>query len=136
MSREIHSAEPGRDPELEAYLRWAEGEVPTSEVDWDALRRSTRERAELALARRRSSARRARWLRPLVPLAVAAGVGALALFEPQRASQSPSPSDPAAGTMASLEEVLRQDVSEQEFRLIVSERANPDDLLQIAANAD
>jgi hypothetical protein len=130
-----------RDPYLAACLRAAEGDAPMDEVDWDALRGSIQARAELPLARLRSRPRAARWRRPLVSLAAAAAIAAVALV----GGLNRGPSSPAApvqtSTVAvtpgvSIEEAMRADLSDQEFGLVASGRTNADALLQIAANAD
>ena len=125
-----------RDPEIAAALRLVEAEPPLHEVDWEALRSTIVARAELPLAQRRArSARLARWTRPLVPLAAAASI-ALAVWvnglgapESPIAEVTPEAAAPAAG---SLEDVFQADVSEQEFRHMVSGRANAGDYLMVA----
>jgi len=69
--------EMNRDPVLAAALRDLQGEPP--EVDWDTLRARTVSRAELPLARRHRARPLSRALRTLIPLAAAAGIGAVAL---------------------------------------------------------
>jgi hypothetical protein len=128
-----------RDPYLAACLRAAEGDAPMDEVDWDALRGSIRSRAELPLARLRNRPRPARWRRPLVSLAAAAAIAAVALVGGLR--HDPSPAPVQAGTVAvapgvSIEEAMRADLSDQEFGLVASGRTNADALLQIAAASD
>lgn len=127
-----------RDPEIAAALRMIESEPPLAEVDWSALRSSIVARAELPLAQRRSrSARLHRWARPLVPLAAAASI-ALAVWV--NGTIGPSFSRPIAEGNAEIvapnvtpEDVFQADVTEQEFLLLVSGRANTDDLLRLAA---
>ena len=129
---EMNDLEIRPDPLLAAALRSAEGEPPLDAVDWDALRTTVRERAELPLARRRRPARTPRWLAPLVPLAAAASV-AMALWVGGLTSDRAAPAAArAASGGVTTEEVLRADVSEQEFRLLVSGRSNPDVLLALA----
>lgn len=125
-----------RDPELEAALRLIESEPPFDEVDWSALRSSITARAELPLARRRTrSARLARWTRPLVPLAAAASI-ALALWITGPFGELANPIASGAPDVVvpavSPEDVFQADLSEQEFRNIVSGRANADALLLLA----
>lgn len=131
----MHDQERMVDPAFRAALRHAAGEPPLEEVDWDALRSSIGARAALPLARRRAGAQRSgtRWARALIPLAAAASV-ALAVWlggagtgEPDAGSHTAAA--PAAQTP---EEVLRLDVSEQEFRQLVSGRADPEALLMLA----
>ena len=128
-----------RDPEIAAALRMIESEPPASQVDWEALRSSIVARAELPLAQRRTrSARLHRWARPLVPLAAAASIALAAWVNgaigPARLSNPIADSN--AETVAPAvtpEDVFQADVSEQEFRLLVSGRANTDALLLMAA---
>lgn len=127
--------EPVSDPELRAALSSLEGEPPLEAVDWSALQRSIGARAELPLARRRRGAQpllrppaaRARqgW-RPLLPLAVAASI-ALVVWT-GGGGETPE----AAVGQLSPEEVFEADLSEQEFRLLVSGGADPEELLLIA----
>lgn len=125
------------DPTLGATLRWMDGEPPVHEVDWDRLRATVRARAELPLARRRSSLSRVRgWARPLVPLAAAAGV-ALAMWTGDRIGQKEAGAPMAEGVIAAppvitAEEAFQADLSDQEFQQVVSGRHNPDALLLLA----
>ena len=139
MSREMNSEELERDPYLAACLRAAEGDAPMDEVDWAALRESIEARAELPLARLRKARRPARWHRPVVSLAAAAALAAIALVGGTHRDSTPPPVQ--TGTVAvtagvSIEEAMRSDLSDQEFGLVASGRTNADALLQIAANAD
>jgi hypothetical protein len=128
-----------RDPEIAAALRMIEREPPVAEVDWEALRSSIVARAELPLAQRRTrSARLHRWTRPLVPLAAAASI-ALAVWVNGAIGPAPISNPIAEGSTESFapavtpEDVFQADVTEQEFLLLVSGRANTDDLLRVAA---
>ncbi len=139
MSREMNGEELERDPYLAACLRAAEGDAPMEEVDWTALRGSIGARAELPLARLRNRRRSARWRRPVVSLAAAAALAAVALVGGLH--RSPAPAPVQTGTVAvmpgvTIEEAMRSDLSDQEFGLVASGRTNADALLQIAANAD
>ena len=122
------------DPRLGATLRWVQGDAPLDEVDWDALRGAIRARAELPVARLRARRQRARWIRPLIPLAVAAGIGGVALL----GSHLNDPASPAGVRTAavapsvSAEEVLTSNLPDDEFRLLVTNRSDPDDLLRMA----
>lgn len=134
MSNEEMSRESAPDPELRAALRLVEGEPPLEDVDWDALRGSIRARAELPLARRRREAGGARGRpgaervrRPLIPLAVAASV-ALAVW----LVGGEAPPEGVPVEQVSAEEVFRPDLSEQEFRLLVTGRSDPEALLRLA----
>ena len=124
------------DPAIAAALRWIDGEPPMAEVDWTALRSAVRSSAELPLARRRArSTRVRRWTGALIPLAAAASV-ALTLWIGSGAldgSGTIAEGEPTVPARAmSAEEVFRSDLSEQEFRLLVSGNAHPDALLMIA----
>lgn len=139
MEHEMNGPDPERDPIIAAALRWVEGDVPTDDVDWSAMRTNIRNRAELPLARRRAlHTASSRWLRPLVPLAVAAGVGAVMWIGALRGADpvAPSLAPVSVGTAIgapTLQEVLLSDLSDQEFRLIVADRNDTDELLLIAA---
>lgn len=139
MKHEMNERDLERDPLLAAALRWAEGEVPMDEVDWASLRSNIRERAELPLARRRAlQTVSQRWLRPVVPLAVAAGLAGVMWFGVYQAGAPADPSlAPAQVTesaAATFQEVLLSDVSDQEFRSLMGEHFDSDDLLLIAAS--
>jgi hypothetical protein len=139
MSRELNREELERDPYLAACLRAAEGDAPMDEVDWAALRGSIEARAELPLARLRKRHRPARWRRPVVSLAAAAALAAVALVG--GLDRGPAPAPVQTGTVAvtpgvSIEEAMRSDLSDQEFGLVASGRTNADALLQIAAASD
>ena len=132
QENEIH-----RDPEIAAALRMVERDPPLDEIEWDALRSSIVARAELPLARRRTrSARLSRWTRPLVPLAAAASI-ALAAWIGGAVGPVPS-SAPVAEVAPAVtpEDVFQADVTEQEFRLLVSGRANTDALLELALQGE
>ena len=140
MEHEMNGPDPERDPLIAAAIRWADGEVPMDDVDWAAMRTNIRNRAEMPLARRRAHhATAPRWLRPLVPLAVAAGlggvmwIGSLSGGDPIAPSLTPVSVGASAGG-PSIQEVLLSDLSDQEFRLIVADRNDADELLLIAAS--
>jgi hypothetical protein len=128
-----------RDPEIAAALRMIEGEPPLADVDWEALRSAIVARAELPLAQRRTrSARLARWTRPLIPLAAAASI-AMAMWanglrapEPVTAPIADGNAEIVAPAVTTVEDAFQADVTEQEFRLLVSGRANADALLMVA----
>ena len=129
MNRDMESRPLAPDPELGAALRSLEGEPPLESVDWEKLRRSISTRAELPLAqRRRGPAKRGPlgWRR-MIPLAAAASI-ALAVWM----GGSGDPSQTRGEERLSAEEVFHPDVSEQEFRLLVSGRSDPEELLLIA----
>lgn len=125
-----------RDPELAAVLRMVEPEPPLEQVDWEALRASIVSRAELPLARRRSgSARLVRWTRRALPLAAAASI-ALAVWLTEAPPMGPEavaeavPGEIAPGVTP--EAAFDANLSDQEFQLLVSGRANADALLLVA----
>jgi hypothetical protein len=119
----MQERDPVHDPDLRSALLRAEGEVP-----WDAesaarLGDRVLARAELPLARRRKLANRERrWsrLRPLAPLAAAAGLGGLLLLGPRLAPTGAGEAEglyfPAALRPA-VEEILGTRISEEEFLL-------------------
>ena len=125
------------DAELAAALRMIEREPPLDQVDWESLRTNITSRAELPLARRRArSARLARWTRPLVPFAAAASI-ALTVWVAgpardfvEQVSGGPDLVIPAV----SAEDVFQADLSDREFQLIVSGRADSDALLLLAVD--
>jgi len=139
---QMHDA-PAPDPELARALRSLGEEPPLERVDWEALRAPIHARAELPLARlrragegapatpRKASPARV-WLRPLVPLAAAAGIGAVALLGWPGAEEPAPPAATAMEERIDPEEVFRADLSEQEFRLLVSESGEAEELLLIA----
>lgn len=134
MKDEMNDLELRPDPVMGAALRWAEGEVPLDDVDWGAMRSTIRSQAALPLARRRETAK-PRWIRPFIPLAAAASIAAL-LWAGGVGRDGPASPAIAAGTahQISIQEALLADMSEQEFRLLVADRNDPDDLLMIAAS--
>lgn len=126
------------DPLIGAALRWADGEVPMDEVDWDAMRTNIRNRAELPLARRRAlHVASPRWVKPLLPLAAAAGLAGIfwlgGFGGDDTAAPTAAPVAVGATNPTSIREALLSDVSDQEFRLLVADRNDPDELLMIAA---
>lgn len=138
MKDEMNQQDIRRDPLVGAALRWADGEVPLDEVDWAAMRTTIRNRASLPLARRRARSVRPKWLTPLIPLAAAAGI-AMVIWTGIPGSDAPGVNGTAvaasgAAYQLSMQEALLADMSEQEFRMFVAERSDPDALLMIAAS--
>ena len=144
MRDETMLPEPAPDPQLRAALRDAEAEPPLQDVDWSGLRSSISAAAALPLARRRHAllggrtgaavrpARPAtRWLRSLAPLAAAASIAVAVWAGSGRPGLTPAPA-PVAEASASVEDVFRPDLSEQEYRQVISGRDNADALLLIA----
>ena len=146
---EIHDELPP-DPELRAALLAAVPGPPPESVNWAALSAAVVARADAPLARRRrrhawrgawQSARRAgawAWLRPALPLALAAGLAAVLLWpRPDPRAADPAPAGPLATSAAPHSatpsaEMLLADVSDEEFGRIVSGRADPAALLRLA----
>jgi hypothetical protein len=116
--------DPAPDPELQKALG-ALDEPSLAEVNWERLQASIRDRAELPLARQRRTQRSAaRWLRPAVPIAAAAGFAlavATGVFqsgsEPTLASNGEVP----ASFHPVVEEVLGSYISEYELDLLFGE---------------
>jgi hypothetical protein len=139
MRNDMKQDELRPDPLIGAALRWAEGEVPLDEVDWSAMRTTIRNRAAMPLARRRSARRGVpRWVRPLIPIAAAASV-AVVVWTGGIGRGGPAGTvvqqTAAASSPISIQEALLTDLSEQEFRVLVSARTDADELLMIAASA-
>ena len=137
MKHEMNDQELQPDPLVGAALRWAEGEVPLDDVDWAAMRSHIRSRSSLPLARRRAiQVASPRWVRPLLPIAAAASIAVL-LWTGGLDFGGSAPIDVAPVTVganpASIREALLSDVSDQEFRLLMAERNDADELLLIAA---
>lgn len=139
---ELDRLEP--DPTIGEALRSLHPRPPVDEVDWSALRGRIAARAAVELEKRRPAGLRRSpslfdrvranlrlWTAPLVPVAVAAGI-AVVVWTRGDAPDAAELDDVTAAPTVSVEEVLSADVTEQEFRLIVSGRANPDALLLLA----
>jgi hypothetical protein len=138
MKHEMNEEELRPDPLVGAALRWAEGEVPMDDVEWSAMRSNIRGRAALPLARRRAiQVASPRWARRLVPIAAAASIAALLWTGGLDFGTTASTDLPAVtvrdASPASIREALLSDVSDQEFRLLMAERNDADELLLIAA---
>lgn len=142
------------DPQIGAALRALSGEPPVEAVDWEALRHSIGDAAALPLARLRTADRAPapavarpmvakrrpmpRWARTLVPLAAAAGIAGVAWVAVPHPGGSGQPESYVASATSTIEaplnteEILKADVSDQEFHLLVTGRTNPDELLLLA----
>jgi hypothetical protein len=125
--------DPPRDAELAARLRELETTRPGDRVDWTRLRRTTLVRAADALARLRQRGSwweyAARWARPAIPLAAAAGLALAVLLGTLHVPQG------AVGPLATLpflEEVLIAPIPEPEAQLLYTAGAEPDALLRLA----
>jgi hypothetical protein len=123
------------DPVLSAAMAEIRDELPR-DIDWDKLRCSITGKAEMTLARKRA-ARRVSLPKSLVPLAAAAAI-ALSLWsgpsiiETIRGSAAVVQAAAPLNSDDILEEVLGSDLTEQEFRLVVTGRADPEALLAFA----
>jgi hypothetical protein len=90
MSDDFHDE---LDAEVAAHLARAAGRPPYDEVDWDALARRIRAAAlggRVVAARRRWWEHAALWTRAAIPLAVAAGMAAVALISLDRSAATES----------------------------------------------
>lgn len=85
MSDDFHDE---LDAELAAHLARAAGKPPYDEVDWDALARRIHAGAlgGRVVARQRWWEHAALWTRAAIPLAVAAGIAAVALISLDRSA--------------------------------------------------
>lgn len=121
------------DPVLRAVLEELRAE-PQPVVDWEVLRSTIGKRAAPALAKRRSR-RFVRLPRQMVPLALAAGIAFALWLGPDVIQDRLQPAGTEIATTWDEEEILLQalgDLTEQEFRLLVSGRAHPELLLAFA----
>jgi len=119
-----------RDPALGAALRDATGDQANG-VDWTRLRGAINAGASAELARRRGS-RRARVY--AIPATIAAGF-ALFVLVARAPEQHVTPALQSSTTGSlSIEELLDADVSDGQFRALVSGAAELNDLLSIAAD--
>lgn len=140
MKDEMNHQHDGPDPLLGAALRWADGEVPLDEVDWSAMRTNIRNRAGLPLARLRATQKRSssRWVRPLIPIGAAASIAVILWTGGIGRDGASGPAAPQAATgtayQISIQEALLADMSEQEFRRVVADRNDPNELLLIAVS--
>jgi hypothetical protein len=130
------SSDPVRDWEIRDALR-ATAPVP-NDVDWTRLRRSIEDRATLELARRRAARvrrERARWMRPLVPAAAAAGLAVVITFQALMPLRGGADDSVEATGIAALrpvfEEVLGAPLTEAELDLLLGE-VNADRLVVAA----
>jgi len=118
-----------RDPELGAALRDATGDEAQN-VNWSRLRGAINADATTELARRRQSQRARAFV---IPATIAAGF-ALFVLVARAPEQSLTPSfQSSAADQLSIEELLDADVSDGQFRALVSGADELNDLLSIAA---
>jgi anti-sigma factor RsiW len=125
------------DRSMDPLLREALAELraePLPDVDWTRLRSTINARAQLPLARKRS--RRTFPLpRRVVHLAVAASVLFALWLGPSVVIDRMQPSSTQSVATWDVDDILARalgDLTEQEFRLLVSGRANSEDLLAFA----
>jgi hypothetical protein len=127
------------DPFLAAALQKLRDEPPPA-VDWDRLRSSINDSARLPLARRRT---RAAVLNPrrLVPLAAAAALAFAFWASPPLLERVLGPATPMEQATLILDDeeilvrALGDDISDDEFHLLVTGRAHPEALLSFAVRA-
>jgi hypothetical protein len=126
--------DPMPDPELRELLGALDA-PPAAEVDWERLRASVNERAELPLARRRRTQRSgSRWLRPVLPAAAAAALAAIVatqIFRTEPAGVEAGNGDVAIGFHPVVEEVLGTSITEMEMDLLFGQVSA--DMLVVAA---
>lgn len=123
------------DPILAAAYKELRDE-PSPDVDWEGLRRAIEDRAHPLLARRRARGL-VRLSRPLVPLALAASVAfALwigpAVVEQMRGGEQVTVAPVASDVDEIFVRALDGDLSDHDFRLLVTGRSNPEVLLAFA----
>jgi hypothetical protein len=127
-----HMLDPAPDPRLQQALSSLD-EPPLDRVDWERLRATTIDRAALPLARRRREQRhRPRWLRPVLPAAMAAGLAlavGTSLFRSGDADRTGT--DVPTGFHPVVEQVLGTEISEAELDLLFG--VVDADLLVVAA---
>lgn len=123
-----------RDPELADLLGEIAGNAADERTDWTALQQAIAAGAASELARRRG---RSRWRRMVIPASLAAGI---ALFVALARAPGGNGSDPSAQSAASgqvtIDELLDADLSDGQFRALVSGAGDATDLLAIAAQDD
>jgi hypothetical protein len=127
-----------RDPELGAALADLAGDLMPVRADVTSLRHAINRKAASELARRRAPRR----VRVFIPASLAAGIAVFllvrgvpspSLLDPNR-QPLPVPSTQAAlAGPGSIEELLDANVSDGQFRALVSGANDANDLLSIAA---
>ena len=120
-----------RDPALGDALAEAAADPMHERVDWSGLRHAINARASLELTRRRS---RRRLMRIAIPAGIAAGLALTVLV-----TRAPEPTDVGnlthsiVGAETSIDELLDANVSDRQFRALLSGAGEANDLLSIAA---
>jgi hypothetical protein len=123
---------PDRDRTLGDALTDASGSPVDAQVDWARLRRAINNGAAPELARRRAG-RRTRFV---IPANLAAGI-ALFLVVAGVPHSTTSPTLTTASTRhQAIDELLDADVSDVQFRAMVSGASDADELLAIAAQEE
>jgi hypothetical protein len=120
-----------RDPALGAALAEATRDPSDEHVDWAGLRSAINARASLELTRRRARRRR---VLIAIPASLAAGIALVVLVSraPGRSDLGP-PASSVAGAETSIDELLDANVSDGQFRALLSGANEANDLLSIAA---
>jgi hypothetical protein len=125
--------DPPRDPELGVMLRTLADDGEAERLT--ALRASIRARAALPLAARAMRPGwmdvAARWARPALPLAAAAGV-LLAVLVGALPDRTPSTGELAIAELPYLEDALAGDITDAEYQLLSGTGTGADALLQFA----
>ena len=124
------------DPLLEEGFAALDDDMP-ADVEWERLRRSIRDQAAPVFANRRKQ-RYMSQLRPLMTLAAAASIAGALLVAPGLFERFPDSAPVVAEAPVTrdaeqvLVEALDSDLTDDEFRLVVSGRAYPEELLAFA----
>jgi hypothetical protein len=120
-----------RDPALGDALAKAAADPMHDRVDWTALQRTINARASSELTRRRA---RRRGMRIAIPAGIAAGIALAVLVTraPERTGIGNLTNGPAEAE-TSIDELLDANVSDGQFRALLSGAGEANDLLSIAA---
>ena len=117
-----------RDRTLGDALAEANGHPIDAHVDWTALERAVAARASFELMRRRARRR----MRVAIPAGLAAAI-ALVAFLTRPAEQTAIVNAPGLQQQSSIDELLDANVSDGQFRALVSGAGEANELLSIAA---
>ena len=125
-----------QDPIVSELLADLNREIP--EPDWVRLRTTIVGRGRPVLARKARLARHP-WLAKATPMAAAAGIALVLWIVPQLGGEGvlAGAGPEAAGDLvdeSQVIEALGDDISEAEFRLLASGRANPEAMLAVAVS--
>lgn len=121
-----------RDPALGDALAEAAADPMDERVDWTALRRAINAGASSELTRRRSRRRPMHIAIPAAGLAAGIALTVLVTRAPERADVGNLPHS-TVGAEASIDELLDANVSDRQFRALLSGAGEANDLLSIAA---